>query len=91
MTDHIDAGRRDRLVLCGQAACECLGLDDNNNAPNDVRDCINKLRRERADFEIEVLTLREALKEAHSQLQRFLPATIGMKELANNGNTNLLV
>ena len=37
-------GSRDRLVMCGQEAVDALGLDDNNNSPNDVKRAISELK-----------------------------------------------
>lgn len=70
MESKLDAGTRDRLVLCGQFAVEALGLGDNNNAPNDVRAAINKLRKERGEFEVRAILLEQQLATAKSALEQ---------------------
>lgn len=37
-------GRRDGRVRCGQAALDALGLDDEHNSPNEVKEAIEQLQ-----------------------------------------------
>ena len=41
---EMDPGTRDRLVMCGQSACDVLLLDDESNSPNEVKETIERLQ-----------------------------------------------
>lgn len=70
MVDLKDPGTRDRLVLCGQAAIEALGLGESNDAPADVREAIVRLRASRTETITRLRGFRERFDKLMSEIEQ---------------------
>lgn len=66
----MDEGTRDRLARCGQEAVSALGLDEHNDAPNDVREAINRIRKERGEFELKAIAATAAKDREIAELRK---------------------